>query len=72
MIQRRARAGRDFPSVATTLPRAGHVLGMKLITSLWPVAFPMRCNVRTDGKLPPFSRRPILGCAVLVREASSF
>jgi hypothetical protein len=29
--------------------RRGHAMATKLITSLWPVAFAMRCNVRTDG-----------------------
>jgi hypothetical protein len=53
--------------------RAGHVVGTKLITSLWPVALAMRCNVRTDGKLPPFSRRPTNWAArFLVRTEKTF
>ena len=47
-----------------------YALRLKVITSLWPVAFAMRCKVVLDGLLPPFSSRAIFAWAVLSLAAS--
>src|SRR5215813_6603507 len=44
---------------------------LKLITSLWPVAFAMRSKVRVEGRVRPFSSRTTLACAVLSFAANS-
>jgi hypothetical protein len=51
--------------------KCDHAVRVKVTVSLWPVALAMRYKVVVEGRLPAFSSRAILACAVLSFTADS-